>query len=147
MKNSVICSLAVVAMSVGAIGAQASAEELNAMSRAANASRELASPGPMTWDGASPAVSSALAASMGQRSMQSSADAPLDSSSSLTLVIASSSLVASDAQQMSVSPGGELTGSGFAPIKAGMAARAETGDQLTRSADVATLRNLYTPQN
>jgi hypothetical protein len=146
MKNTVILGLAALSLAAGIINTSATAEERNESSRSGDDLSRLRGPaGAVPSTGGLPLYAHPKAEALERRAMRSDDENGLVAGdSAATPVIPAASLVGSDAQQM-LSPGGQQTGSGFAPIKAALAGRRETGDLLTRSADPASLLYLYAP--
>jgi hypothetical protein len=138
MKNTIISSLAALSTAVGIICVSANADERNELSRNGDhLSRLFTSSGAGAPSGWLPVPDNSKAEPLVQRTLRSG-----DRTASIAagrLVTPAASLVGSGQQQMLRSPNGQETGSGFAPIKAALAAQGETGGQLSRSAPAGRL--------
>lgn len=148
MKNRVILALAALSFAASMIGASATAQERNELSRsAADLSRMLGPPaGSALAEGGLPLHIHPKAEALEQRAIRADdEDALVAGLSSAMPVIPAASLVGTDLQPFLRSPGGQQAGSGFAPIKAALAGQIETGGLLSRSADPASLLYLYAP--
>ncbi len=147
MRNSVIFLSA--AFALGLAGAQAMAEESNALTSAGDRSTHTpATPLAMFAPGATQSDANPATSPLGLRTQLSASEKALMAapSTATPAIIPTDSLVASDPQQKLLSSGAPVTQSGFAPIKAAaLATRGDTSAELSRSADKATISYLYAP--
>jgi hypothetical protein len=138
-------------LALGMIGAQAMAEESNALTGAGDRSTHApAGPLPMFAPGATQNDANPADRPLGLRPQLSSSEKALMAApaTATPVIVPAASLAASAPEQKLLSSGAPAMQNGFAPIKAAaLATHGEARSDLSRSADKAMISNLYAPSN